>query len=736
MHLFNKTYYCLCCFLCNLGLAKAYQTDSTKQLVLNIQKTSSPIQIDGDLSESTWQTAAKASDFWRKHPDNKIKAVHKTTAQVTYDDHFLYVAFTCFDEGGTRILQTLKRDIGFWESDGVSIVLDPQARKSNGFLFGVTAAGAQADMLLSGEDANENWDNKWYAAVKQYADRWTAEMAIPFKILRYEASKKTWNLNFIRNDVQKGEYHTWTLMPMFVDGIHLGYTGALLWDMPPPFEKSNGVLLPYTTYRLYKDFENAQKIDSKPNVGLDAKMAVGTALNLDLTVNPDFSQVDVDEQVTNLTRYNIRYPERRTFFLENSDVLSVFGNDELRPFFSRRIGLDENNRPVPIYYGARLSGNLNNQLRINAFNMHTGSQTNGLSHNFTGIGLQQSLDSGQSTLKGFVLNRQGFDGKSFQQDNYGRNIGLETYLATKDNQWSCWGGYQQAFKPNVKTENKVLLGGFRYQDENLQFLTDWNQVGKNYYTDMGYVQRIENYDAARDTLIRLGYLAHYEQLDYSYYPKNQKVARYWLGFENYTAWNPDFTLNEQFNRLRLFLIFRNTTQIKIRFDNIQSNLPFPTDFLGGTVPLPAQYYKMPSLNLQYNSDIRKKWTWNLSLFRGGFYGGTRTNAEVGINYRWQPLGNFGFNAEYNRLLFTPPYPSGDLWLMNGKMEFNFTPTFFWTTFLQYNTQSKNFNINSRIQWRYKPMSDIFLVYTDNYLPESFQKLNRGLVFKINYWLNL
>jgi Domain of unknown function (DUF5916)/Carbohydrate family 9 binding domain-like len=717
-------------------MAHAFQTDTTKQLVLNIKKATAPIQLDGDLSESDWQTADKAADFWRKFPDNKIKAINKTEAHVTYDDHFLYVGITCFDSGGTRIVQTLKRDVGFWESDGVSIVLDPQGRKANGFLFGVNASGSQTDMLLSLTNTNENWDNKWFSKTKQYIDRWVVEMAIPFKILRYESGRKTWKINFVRNDTRRGEYHTWTLVPLFVDGIDLGYTGTLQWDAPPPFEKSNVTLIPYVTGSTYKDFQNAQNSDNKPNAGLDAKMSVSTALNLDLTVNPDFSQIDVDEQVTNLTRFNIFYPERRTFFLENSDILSELGSPPLRPFFSRRIGLNENNRPVPIYYGARLSGNLTNKLRINALNMHTGGQTNGLTQNFSALGLQQSLDSGRSFTKLFLLNRQGFDGKSIQQDHYGRNIGSETYLVTRDNKWGGWLCYHTAFKPNVKTENKAWLAGFEYRDDNLQFLMDWNGVGKNYQTDMGIVPRLENYDAQNDTTIRLGFTHNYDELNYSYYPKNQRVNRYWFGFENYTVFNTDYSLNEQFNRLRTFIFFKNTSELRFRFDVSNVNLPFATDFLGEGVPLPPKNYKMASINIEYAADRRKKLSWNVSLTQGGFYDGSKTTFKGGINYRLQPLGNFGLDAQYNRLRFGAPYKSGELWLMSSKIELNFSQNLFWTTFFQYNTQSKNFNINSRIQWRFKPMSDVFLVYTDNYLPESFQKVNRALVFKVNYWLNL
>jgi hypothetical protein len=145
---------------------------------------------------------------------------------------------------------------------------------------------------------------------------------------------------------------------------------------------------------------------------------------------------------------------------------------------------------------------------------------------------------------------------------------------------------------------------------------------------------------------------------------------------------------------------------------------------------------MASMNLEYSADRRKKLSWDVSWTQGGFYDGSKMTFNGGINYRLQPLGNLGLKAQYNRLLFDAPYKSGELWLINSKIELNFSRNLFWTTFFQYNTQSKNFNINSRIQWRFKPMSDVFLVYTDNYLPESFQKVNRALVFKINYWLNL
>ncbi|MBI2729390.1 MAG: carbohydrate binding family 9 domain-containing protein [Sphingobacteriales bacterium] len=292
------------------------QTNSTFQqdYQLHISKTSAPVKIDGELNDAVWSSAEKTSAFWRKYPTDGGRPKRNTEVQVSFDAKFIYFAFTAFDSG-KALITSLKRDVGHDSNDGVAVILDPLNEKANGFFFVLNAFNTQSeDQLSPGSQVSFSWDNKWYSATKRYKDRWTAEFAIPLKTLRYRADKKTWGINFLRVDAKTNEYSCWTKVPVNFRSYDLGYTGALVWKETPPQPGTNILVLPYVTGELQSDKQNGKDIKTTGNAGFDSKIALNSSLNLDLMVNPDFSQVEVDRQVTNLTRFNIFFPERRTFF--------------------------------------------------------------------------------------------------------------------------------------------------------------------------------------------------------------------------------------------------------------------------------------------------------------------------------------------------------------------------------------------------------------------------------------
>lgn len=363
-----------CCWVNGFAQVRNGETFQ-KDYQIVISKTQTPVKIDGILDDEVWKKAQKVSSFWEKYPDDKKKAKHATEAQTAYDDKFLYVAYTAYDSGKVFI-QSLKRDIGHDGNDCVALVLDPVNTRNNGFFFVVNAYNAQSeDQLTSaGDGVSFSWDQTWYSETKRYGDRWTVEMAIPFKSIRYPADKKTWGINFVRVDTKTNEYSTWTNVPVNFSTHDVGYTGALIWEDAPPKPGSNTVFVPFVTTEVTENRAGNEPVSAKPNAGFDAKIGLTSSLNLDLTVNPDFSQIEVDRQVTNLTRFNIFFPERRTFFLENADLFSGYGIDPIRPFYSRRIGLDKNGNKIPILFGARITGNIAKKTRIGFMNMQTGRQ--------------------------------------------------------------------------------------------------------------------------------------------------------------------------------------------------------------------------------------------------------------------------------------------------------------------------------------------------------------------------
>ncbi len=698
------------------------------------------MKIDAVLDEASWQEADTTTPFWRKFPSDHVRPQKQTEVRITYNDQFVFFAFIVQDSG-SPVIQSLKRDSGHELNDAVGIILDPMNQHTSGFLFVVNALNTQTDDQLNGS-SNQltlSWDNKWYSATKRYNDKWIAEIAIPFKTIRYSADNLTWGINFLRSDLKTNEYSTWTQMPVNFRASNLGYTGTLTWDAAPPPAGTNLAFIPYITGGVDQNREEAQPSKATGNAGFDAKVALSSALNLDLTVNPDFSQIEVDQQVTNLTRYSIFFPERRTFFLENADLFAEYGIPPIRPFYSRRIGLDNNGNRIPILFGARLSGNISNRTRIGVMNMQTGRKNDFAGQNYSAVSVSQGVFK-RSVVRGYFLNQESFlteaEKTATPINKYGRNAGMDFNYSNLDGTWSAWGAYHHSFKPGIKSNNQFIDGGVNYSSRRFGIVVDAGEVGTNYYTDMGYVERLLNYDALRDTSVRVGFKNLFTEFTYRILPSNGSGLRHTFEFTNYYVLNPNNTFNELSQQLIYAIDFRNTSNLAAELIRDNVSLLYPISFTD-KIPLPARKYDFAHITVEYFSDARRQFAYSAGGGGGNFYNGKYRQLKGSVTFRSQPHFNLSITAEYNKLTFPEAYGSTELFLIAPRLQLNFSTRIFWTTFVQYNTQQNNFNINSRFQWRYKPMSDLFLVYTDNYFTDPFFKnKNRALIFKMNYWLNL
>jgi hypothetical protein len=710
---------------------------------LNIQRMDEKIHLDGVLDESFWEDVEIATNFWLNFPvgGTPVDDEVQTTVKITYDDDFIYLGVECYGKG-PFLVQSLKRDNdSFWNGDAFAVVFDPVNERTNGVIFGVNPAGVQTEALITGEPArrggqlsgyNKAWDNKWYTQASVTENGWTAEMMIPFKSLRF-GRKGHWGINFIRVDAQNNANHSWAPVPIQFYGTDLGYLGQLIWDKPPRNEKGNISLVPYLLGNVYKDYESKSDLSQSFALGMDAKIAINSNLNLDLTVNPDFSQVDVDEQQTNLTTVNLRFPERRLFFLENSDIFSNFGTNA-KPFFSRKIGLDDDGNTIPIIYGARLSGNLNKNLRIGLMNTQTQEQELP-GNNYSSLALHRRILK-RAVLRGYFHNRVGYTDGSLQEDNFNRIGGLEFNYSSEDSKWRAVTGYGLAFSNENQNENHLfnLFGGYGGRAFNV--MVNISGLGDNYINDFSLIPRQKHYDALEDTTYILGFNHWWATMGYKFYPENTFINQH--GFSLTTNGDRTATSNQLIqdkHQLSYKFLMKNTSTLDLTYAHEGVNLLYPFGFTDNE-PLPAQLYRFDYGQIKYVTDRRREIKLTSGFRYGSFYNGTRTEFSLAVDYRVQPWGNFSLNFVQNDLEFSGNYGAEQLLLFGPKAEINFSKNFFWTTFMQYNTQSDNFNINSRLQWRYMPMSDLFIVYSDNYMVEYFGPRNRGLVLKLNYWFNL
>ncbi|WP_420386508.1 DUF5916 domain-containing protein [Roseivirga sp.] len=716
----------------------AQNQDTRSTYRYRISKSKSPIIIDGVDDEETWQTAAKIGKLLNHWPSDTGDAEALTEVWVSYDDEFVYVLARLYDNG-ERVVQSLRRDNidSHWNSDNFTVIIDPFNNKQSGFFFGLNAGGAQVEALMNVENGetnfDENWDNKWYSEVRAYENYWLVEMAIPFKTLRYNSTQTEWGINFIRGDMERNHYSTWTQFPISFGGIDMNFMGTLEWDAAPKKAEGKVVLIPYVAGSTQRDYENEEGqtgYTQELSTGLDAKVAITGSLNLDLTVNPDFSNADVDQQVTNLSRFSIFFPERRNFFLENGDIFSNFGSWQIQPFFSRTIGLHEGQQ-VPIRYGARLTGNLTPNLRIGAMNVQTGSIEELEANNYSVIAGQQRVFS-RSVIKGIFINRNGQDG------DFGRNGGLEFNYVHPSGSWNNTFRYHMATNEENPSDNSFYGFDGGYRDRNLAMGWTFDVVGRNYVTEQGFNPRLYNYNAETEESERQGYTRINPWFRYRFIPENEnsKLAQHGVRTWHMAWLNTDGSLNERRHGVGYDLIFKNTSEFRINRLFFESNLPVPINLIGEGENLPVANYKYADNFLFYSSDRRKIINTEISLRHGTFYNGTKSGFTTGLNFRTQPWGTFGVTYDYNKVKLAEGYGESDLHLFRLNAEISFSNKMFWTTAVQYNSQAENYNIFSRFQWRYKPMSDIFIVYTDNYGIDGLNIKNRQIVFKVTYWLNM
>lgn len=733
---------------------------------LSIRKTATPIRLDGILDEPVWKEAGVATDFFLNYPFDTTFATNRTEARVCFDDQFLYVGAVVFQKKETYLFASLKRDYELGESDEFHVNIDPFSDKLNGFHFAVSPSNVQREGAIdNGNTVNIDWDNKWFSQVTNEPDRWTVEMAIPFQTLRYKNREgaNTWRINFTRVDLRQNEASTWVPVPRQFEIIALAFSGELRWQEAPPKPGFNASLIPYVTGRLERDYEFQLPLEPGANAGLDAKIAITPSLNLDLTIHPDFSQVDVDEQITDLSRFELFYPERRQFFLENEDLFSKFGFPNSRPFFSRRIGLAEGeiektttggdtiqvfrSLNVPILAGARLSGKPNPNWRVGLLNMTTaGVDDLDLGPANYSVGAVHRKVFDRSFIGAVFVNKENFSknadgGYSLDHNGYNRVAGLEYNLYSKDNKWEAEVFYHRSFSAGSNKDAQsaaVFLGHFTRK---WQFYWSNQYVGSNYRADMGFVPRT-------------GFLDVGPGATYNWFPKKPEVAkkiiRYWVGVENDLVWNrPDtqmagtgFQLVDRWHELNCGIEFPGQSDLSARLFSQYTYLSDPYDPTeSGGVELPkGSDYTYTSGEIEYYSDQRKKFYLNAELGGGQYFNGTIFRGEGSLYLRLQPYGVIAAAINYNDIRLPKPYNSARFWLIGPRAELAFSRSLFFSAFLQYNTQADNVNINSRLQWRFRPVSDLFLVYTDNYFSENFfsegKEKNRALVLKLTYWLNL
>ncbi|WP_074406196.1 DUF5916 domain-containing protein [Aquimarina megaterium] len=712
-------------FLIALCFLSALHTQAQTK---TIQFKKATITIDGQLDESIWKELPEYSGFYNYMPIDEGLAENQTSVRLFHNGEYLYVSLIYNDTTPKTQVSSLKRDVPIGLSDGFAMVLDTQNQQQNAYYFSVNSYSTQIDGIVErineGYDFSTSWNTIWKAKAFMNGNQKQYEIAIPLKALNFDTNNAVFGVQFYVRDIKKNSWTIFKNVKRNYRLFDLRFTEKMTVEDLPNTSTSRFTTTPSITANYQTDVvEDDTETTFKPS--LDVQYNVTSSLRLDATINPDFSQIDIDQQVTNLTRFSVFFPERRNFFLENSDLFSNLGVDGVNPFYSRRIGANSD-----IQFGLKLSGNVSPKTRIGVLDVQTDKENEIASENFGALVVEQQL-SKNFTTTGFFINRQQTDKFKLIND-YNRVAGVNINYKSDNNKWLGLANFGKSFNDGISKDNNFYNAGIWFNKRGLEWNAAIKNVGKNYITDVGFTPRLYNYDAINDVVVREGYTQTTAGIEYQKFYEKSKIVnsvRY-LNYSNDTYLDEHGKLNQSSHFLNSAIFFKNLSALYYVFRYEYVDLRYGFDPLGNGNSLIPNEYRFGILKIGYNSANNQKFRYRFNMQAGNYYSGKRTAAGTYLNYQLLPFANLELRYDINKI---------DLNLL-GKETFHlarFTGQIFfsnrlnWTTYVQYNTQRDNFNINSRLQWEYKPLSYVYLVVSDNY-NKDIARTNWGVAFKMNY----
>lgn len=689
-----------------------------------------PITLDGKLLEGDWSTAEPAANFIQWEPNPGAPATDSTEVRFLYDSSNLYIGARCFDSRPDRmVVNELKEDFQGSESDGFGIFLDTLHDLRSGFFFGTNPAGAKRDgqIFNDGDQMNMDWDGVWDVKTSRDDHGWTAEFIIPFKTLRFSQSQsQTWGLNIIRRVRRTNEDSHWSPLPRRYRVNRASMAGTLI-GLEGISQGRNLKVKPYFTTgvtQFRSDDVFKRKFDR--DGGVDLKYGLTQSLTLDLTYRTDFSQVEVDRQQVNLTRFNIFFPEKREFFLENSGLFSFGagggmgrggpggpGGSNLIPFFSRRIGLNADGNPVPILGGSRVSGKVGNY-DVGFLAMKTDRVEGTPSNNFA-VGRVKRNFMRNSWVGALVTNRD-----SSIAGDYNRVYGVDTNLRFREKlQVSSYMLHSDT--PGKPGSNSARLLDVGWFDNDLSISGQYDEVQANFNPEVGFVRRKN--------------VAHYSS-DFSWRPRMQgsKLIRNFnvsTGADYFGGSNSGKveTRNQNINT---GIFFQNSSSLNFNTFWNFDRLVNPFD-IRSNISIPAGDYNYRRHAIFFNSDRSRAIAGNVFFNWGEFWNGAQTSIGSGLDLK--PSYHLNIDLNYNRNQVKLANGAFTTNLVGTRVLYAFTSKMFLNAFVQYNADTHQVSSNIRFNIIHRPLSDLFIVYNDRRDTASGRLLDRAFVVKFTNLFN-
>lgn len=706
-----------------------------------------PPQVDGEvLGDPVWRGIEAATGFVQTAPDEGLAASERTEVRVVFTDDTIYFGIVCYDRDPSSIIVTdSRRDSSLTTSDSFQLILDTFLDQQNGFVFGTSPSGQEYDGQLINEGAggsgmgrggtsrgagggfNLNWDGAWQVRTTISDIGWSAEFAIPFRTIRFPTGRtQTWGVNFQRNIRRRNELAYWAPLPRQFDLFRVSMAGQLTGVQAP---EGLWRTLRVTPYVVGEAMQRTDALDNTVkglgDVGGDLKYGVTSGLTLDLTYNTDFAQVEVDQQQINLDRFNLFFPEKRPFFLENAGAFTVSNsggaafNDpsQTELFFSRRIGVSDGGQPIPILGGARLSGKVSDSVTVGLLNMQTddvGSSTPG--NNFSVARLRKELPN-RSSVGALFVNRQATGDLAVDNDIN------RTYAV--DGRWGFGqNGTVSGFA--AQTETPGLAG----EDYAWDTAVDYN--ARAWRVRVGYMEMGDNFNPEVGFVRRHGFRKVDGGIFYTWRPdeflKIQELQPH-VTFNRFWDYDDGFiesSVLHMDNAWEFNDSSRLTTWWNIRKEGVVR--PFT---VSGVPVLPGSY-DWNEVSLNYNTDSSAPVTAGFRFQGSGFFGGELLAYGPSVGFRRGETLNVTLNWSRNDI----DLPAGQVItnLVSTQIAYNFSPRLFAQSLLQYNDSADLWSVNFRFGWLQDANTGLFLVYneTDGLRDIPHTSAGRSFILKYSY----
>jgi hypothetical protein len=700
--------------------------------VYSATRASGRIVIDGIVDEPTWERAAVGTDFYQTDPQSGVPATERTEFRVLYDEDQIYLSVVAHQSDPT-IISELKREFAATDGDVIIVFFDTFDDDRNGFAFATNPGSAMRDWQISGGSPNENWDGVYEVAAQITDLGWTAEFAIPFKTLRFDDTTDTqsWGFNIQRIMRNRNEWVQWSPAPRPFRIFEASIAGTLE-GIEGVRQGSNLKVKPFLVANRQ---ESGLPVPGQESFdgGIDLKYGITSGLTLDLTVNTDFSQVEVDQQQVNLSRFGLFFPEKREFFLENLGVFDVCGNAgggggrggrgggrggggrcgaerDIVPFFSRRIGLSEDGQPLSMRGGARVTGKLAG-FDVGVLGLNVGGEDDAPDNNWM-VGRLRHDVLANSQAGAFLFYR-----KASVEGDWNRTVGIDGNFNFFQQRLNLSGAFLRAETPTTSGDNLATTMQVTYRDRIFNASSAFVSIGDDFHNDFGFTPRL----GIRKFVNNFGVTPRFSGPILEDNPR--LVFRQTLDSSN--------RLVTSFNALGNSVTFRDGANFTMFRNWLFERLDEPFEIRGQTIPVGDYHFN--EWNFRYSSSRARRVNVSAGYRAGGFFDGNKKEISGGIGLNLSA--GFQASADWGRNIVGFADGGFTTDLIGVRAAAAFSPKMFLEAFVQYNTAAETVSSNVRYRFIHHPLSDFFVVYSELRPTEGDDETLRNVSLKLTHLLN-